>query len=932
MLLLVVSGEVTIMETNWIKRRLMNFFAPRNLLAFFPALLFALFTAATVAQAELTLEELRKTEAKIKDLSKRVLPATVSLIPGGGAPRIGTGSGVVVSADGLILTAAHVAVEMSEKVTVIFPNGDRANADVLGMDFSRDAAMLQITDDGDFPFVEIGDSAGMKQNEWCIALGHAGGYKVDRTPPVRLGRVIDNNADEFLTSDSALIGGDSGGPLFDISGKLIGIHSNIGFSLAQNRHVPISVFLADWEKLKSGARYGGKHLGGMLDNPDRPVMGALLEDAGKDDGALIRNVVPGSPAEKAGLEIGDTIVQVGPEKIKDVGSLMQLLDDKKPGDTLRMTVRNGEVERGVAAKLVGARALQEQLRSERGQAQATPRRSQGGAGAKPEEKPKSENEDESKPGAEGEKEKEKAPKATDSPPKPEQKNDTKDRKRNREERKVKNSSKQDDKAKPAPADPPKQTPNKRDADTKPKAAKSDDDSDDDKQKGKEDVDAETDPKLQAEFDKRMRESIREGDLEMSDEEFKKFGGAEGFAKLLREFQKKLTPKDVAELMRAVAKGERIAPDKFDPDQPLRVTEKFFREVLDSLRPLAAAASDATHLVFRGSEWKCLCTVVRDDGYAVTKFSEIDARNNQALNVLLEKGRLVGAEIVTNWPEYDLALIKLDVGDEAIPAVRWQPAGGESPELGAFLAAVSSGPDPVAIGVVSVLTRPMSGGNKGFLGIFIDSDANGVKIGRAQPGGPAQKGGLAAGDVITQINDRVVDTPEKLQRVVSGTAPGREIKVQFLRDGKELTKEVTLGDREELDGEVAAFDRANRMNHFGTEISRTSYGFQRALQSDLPIRPEQCGGPVINLDGEVVGLNIARGGRIKTFMLLAEDVAMLVDKALADVDRKAAKNDGGDAKEKSVSKQKEKAEPKDQAKKAAGPEKKAEPEKVGSQKD
>ena len=923
------------------------FFSPRSLMAFFPALLFALFCSSTVANAEFTLEELRKTESKIKELSKRVLPATVSLIPGGGAPRIGTGSGVVVSADGLILTAAHVAVEMSEKVTVIFPNGERANADVLGMDFSRDAAMLQITDDGDYPFVEIGDSAGLKQNEWCIALGHAGGYKVDRTPPVRLGRVIENDADKFLTSDSALIGGDSGGPLFDLAGKLIGIHSNIGFSLAQNRHVPISVFVDDWEKLKSGARYGGKHLGGMLDNPDRPVMGALLEDADKGTGALIRNVVPGSPAEKAGLKIGDTIVQVGPKKIKDVGSLMQLLDGKKPGDTLRMTVRNGEVERGVAAKLVGARALQQKFQAERGGAHPVPKRSQGkddeksepksekeqADGNKPKTAPKpkpkpepKEDQDKTKPGADkkaGEKE---APKASDSPPASKEKPAKKNRKRKRENRKPKEENAEAGKAKPETADKPKSKP-------MPEKKAGDAETEDDEKEKSENADEEVDPKLQAEFNKRMRESIREGDLEMSDEEFEKFGGEEGFAKLLREFQKKLTPKDVAELMSAFDKDERIAPDKFDPDQPLKVTETFFREVLDSLRPLAAAASDATHLVFRGSEWKCLCTVVRDDGYAVTKFSEIDARNNQALNVLVEKGRLVGAEIITSWPEYDLALIKLDVGDEAIPAVRWQRAGADVPELGAFLAAVSSGPDPIAIGVVSVLTRPMTGGNKGFLGILMGEGSDGIMITRVVPKAPAQKGGLQPGDVITHINERVVDTPEKLQRIVSGTAPGREIKVGFLRDGEEQTKEVTLADREDLDGEVAAFDRANRMNHFGTEISRTSYGFQRALQSDLPISPRQCGGPVINLDGEVVGLNIARGGRIKTFMLLAEDVAMLADKALAEIDREAAKEKKkAEPKPKVESTEEPEQKPKPKAKVEPKPEKKAEPEKVGAGKD
>ncbi len=788
-------------------------------------------------EPKIDLEVLRKTEAKIKDLSRRVLPCTVALIPGGESPRFGTGSGVVVSADGLILTAAHVAIEMNEKVTVIFPNGDRANADVLGMDFSRDAAMLQITDrdKGEFAFVELGDSKAMKRNEWCIALGHAGGFSADRTPPVRLGRVIENDAGAFLISDSALIGGDSGGPLFDIEGELIGIHSNIGFSLDQNRHVPISVFVENWEKLKSGVRYGGEHLGGMLQNPDRPVIGALLEDAKDAGGAFVRSVVPGSPADKAGLKTGDTIVQIGPTEIKEVGTLMGLVDDRKVGDTLRMTVRNGEQERGVAVKLVAARALQSKLESDR---QPPPRVRRRPGDAEPPSTP---------PAPKPKKAKSKA-KAEDSQEKPES---------------------------GGAAPKVEKTSGGSDGDKKQEAAAAaKDGSDDDK----------TDSKLQAEFDLRMRESIQEGDLNLSDKEFEKFGGADGFAKLLREFQKKLTPEDIADLMRAFERGARISPES-DPDQPLQVSEDFFREVLDSLRPLAAAASDATHLVFRGSEWKCFCTVVRADGYAVTKFSEIDTRNNQALNVLLEKGRLVSAEIVHKWPEYDLALIKLDTADGELPAVRWH-RGGEVPELGSFLAAVGSGPDPIAIGVVSVLTRAMSGGNKGFLGVGIETEAAGVRITRLQPDGAAMQGGLKAGDVITKIGDSVIDTGEKLQRLVTATTPGETIVVHFLRDGKTLKKDIVLGDREALDDYLAAGDRADRMNRFGTEISKTSYGFQRALQSDLPIRPEQCGGPVIDLNGEVVGINIARAGRIKTYMLVADDVARVVEEALAEVDETA----------------------------------------------
>ncbi len=809
------------------------------------------FAALQPASAELGIDGLRQTEKKIQDLSKRVMPSTVSLIPGGKQMRLGTGSGVVVSKEGLILTAAHVAMEMNNKVTVIFPDGSRANADVLGMDYSRDAAMLQITDGGEYPFVELGDSAEMSENDWCIALGHAGGFVADRSPPVRLGRVINNDPEEFLTSDSALIGGDSGGPLFDIDGRLIAIHSNIGFSLSQNRHVPLSTFVENWQRLLNGDRFGGEHLGGMLNNPERPVIGALLEDAKKNTGAFIRSVVPLSPAEKAGLGPGDTVIRMGKQVIKNVADLMTAVDTHRVGDTLKLQVRKGEDERAVEVTLVAARKLRSAMEDgpasdllPQGHPEVKPKnKADEDVGSKPDEgttDPKSEKEKEKAEGdADGEK--------TEAPMTKQERRAARKKAREQEgTTEEKEKSEMDD-----AADSETETMSKED-----RAA------------------------LQVEFDKRMHDSIDAGELELTPEELQRFGGPEGFADLLRDFQKRLTPADVAKLMRSFEQRERISPDQFDPDQAIEVTEEFFRDVLDAFHPAIDSASDATHLVFRGSEWKSLCTIVRADGYAVTKASEIETSNNQMLNVLVEKGLMVSAKIVHTWPKHDLALLKLELADDAQPmkAVKWSP--GDKPlALGSLIAAAGSGPDPLAIGVISVQERTLSGGNKGFLGIGTDVDPKGVKVARVLPGGNAGKAGMEVGDVITRINEVVCDTPEKLIKEVSGTAPGDSVELHFLRGGKPLSKSIQLGDRGELDDMMSMGERGDRMNRFGTEISGKSTGFLRVVQTDLPIRPEQCGGPVCNLDGEVIGINIARAGRIKTYALPAADVAKLVDEQL-----------------------------------------------------
>jgi len=136
---------------------------------------------------------LKQLDHKLVSLAEKASPATVSLVSVGGR---GTGSGVVVSPDGLILTAGHVLAAMSDDILVLFPDGRRVKAKPLGADFDRDAGMVKITEPGEYPCVKMGDSKPLRRNDWCVALGHPGGFDPLRTPPLRLGRVILN--DHFL--------------------------------------------------------------------------------------------------------------------------------------------------------------------------------------------------------------------------------------------------------------------------------------------------------------------------------------------------------------------------------------------------------------------------------------------------------------------------------------------------------------------------------------------------------------------------------------------------------------------------------------------------------------------------------------------------------------------------------------------------------------
>ena len=216
----------------------------------------------------------------VHQVASRVTAATVALVSDGGE----TGSGVIVTPQGLILTAAHV-VGGDEIMRVVFADGRVVKGRVLGANFTRDAAMVQIMDGGNYPHVELGESDGLHVGDFVVALGHSKGFDPERRAPIRMGRLCTDGKQRFLISECTLIGGDSGGPLFDLSGKLVGIHSSIGPMLKINNHVPVSVFRRDWDKLLSGRHWGQLGLHPMAD-PESPVLGFAMMDVLGVDGVV----------------------------------------------------------------------------------------------------------------------------------------------------------------------------------------------------------------------------------------------------------------------------------------------------------------------------------------------------------------------------------------------------------------------------------------------------------------------------------------------------------------------------------------------------------------------------------------------------------------------------------------------------------------------
>lgn len=284
-----------------------------------------------------SITDLQGIEQKIQQVVEKVLPATVALESPAGA----SGSGVVVDKDGLILTAAHV-IQGAEEMRVIFPDGKSAKGKVLGANFSKDLGMVRIIDKGDWPTVQRGDSDKLEIGDWVLALGHSAGYDPNRTPPVRFGQLVSRGPGNFFTTNCTLIGGDSGGPLFDLDGRLVGINSSIGTALRNNNHAAVVGFNEDWDKMLAGKQWG-KLTMDPLDNPETPALGFTMRQIRRGGGVGVVAVAPRSPAAKAGLRAGDIVRSVDEKKVGSDIDLVMMLAKRKPGDLVTLEVdRDGE--------------------------------------------------------------------------------------------------------------------------------------------------------------------------------------------------------------------------------------------------------------------------------------------------------------------------------------------------------------------------------------------------------------------------------------------------------------------------------------------------------------------------------------------------------------------------------------------------------------
>ncbi|MDR1385266.1 MAG: trypsin-like peptidase domain-containing protein [Planctomycetaceae bacterium] len=216
-------------------------------------------------------------QEKLYQTSQKALKSVVGLR----VNRMVIGSGVVVSEDGLVLTAGHVTGEAGLDVEFMFPDGRRVRGKTLGVCQSADAAMAQITETGKWSYSPMAKKETFAVNDWVFAFGHPLGLITNRPPPLRFGRIIQLQPDTVHT-DCSIVVGDSGGPLFNLNGEVIGIHSRIsGINDKPDLtfHVSINVFHDYYDRLRNGevweydsnGRYDSQ-LNSQLENAVREIL------------------------------------------------------------------------------------------------------------------------------------------------------------------------------------------------------------------------------------------------------------------------------------------------------------------------------------------------------------------------------------------------------------------------------------------------------------------------------------------------------------------------------------------------------------------------------------------------------------------------------------------------------------------------------------
>lgn len=307
--------------------------------------------------------------------------------------------------------------------------------------------------------------------------------------------------------------------------------------------------------------------------------------------------------------------------------------------------------------------------------------------------------------------------------------------------------------------------------------------------------------------------------------------------------------------------QAVADERRDNSQMIRL-----------IRPISDSVRDSVAQVLSGGRAVALATVVSQDGYLLTKRSEL---SGDPIQVRLGDGRIFPARVAAVRRRNDLALIRIDADVQLTP-IRFVDA---SPAVASFLISPGRTGRPVGIGVLGVPSRKID--HQGRLGVMLNDDANGRAIVvEVFPNSGADSAGIVRGDLIVAINGNREANKTSVIETLGGMYPGDDVRLTILRSNESTSSLDTL----EMDARIREYnlmretENDSRVN--GPRNDRLS-GFDRVIQHDTVLDPDVCGGPVLDTSGQVVGLNIARAGRVVSYALpsslvMTEMVSMLAE--------------------------------------------------------
>ncbi|MDR3682751.1 MAG: trypsin-like peptidase domain-containing protein [Geothrix sp.] len=278
------------------------------------------------------------------------------------------GSGVIISPSGEILTNYHVIASMGgtdNALEVKTSDGKTYKATVLGKDKELDIALIKI-DAVHLPFAKLGESDGLRIGEWVVAIGNPLGLEHTVTQGIisAKGRKLDTGLNSFLQTDAAINRGNSGGPLLNLRGEVVGINTainpagqNIGFA------VPISQVNRILKDLRSGRPVSRGYLGIGPADLDQAYQDAL----GAKEGVVVSTVEKGQAADKAGVQRLDVITALDGQPVRSPDEVVAVVSSRRAGDTLKLTIFRDGKTLNLTATLGDRRALEEQRRREAGE-------------------------------------------------------------------------------------------------------------------------------------------------------------------------------------------------------------------------------------------------------------------------------------------------------------------------------------------------------------------------------------------------------------------------------------------------------------------------------------------------------------------------------------------------------------------------------------